>query len=190
MVIFPLIAVSCMGIMFNLPKDLPIGVVNYETSCHLTQNFTKCHKENLSCRLIHEIQSQDSLKVFLYNSTDVAFKDGHKGKLNTIFELPRNFTEILIDRLDLYDNFDDDVTDDSYLSDLAAVHLDNTHLHLTQSLQKNLNRAIERFFKEFLGECGFSKRLAKVTGVVFEDPIYGTEDGTFKDDIFSVFLLA
>lgn len=191
MICFPVMATSMLGLMFDLPDHLPVGVVNLETDCSTPQNVSsKCIKKNLSCGLINEIQAQKLLSVILYNSTEKAWKDGKSGKLNTIFELPRNFTEVLIDRLDLYEDFDDDTIDDYAISDLAAFHLDNTHIHLTQYLQKNLNKAIERFFKKFLVGCGLSKRLARISGVVFQDPIYGSNDGKFTDDLFTVLLLA
>lgn len=186
----PVMAMYMLGIVFNLPTNLPIGIVNSELNCmDHPINTSKCIKKNLSCRLINEIKAENSLKIFLYDSSVAAYRDGKAGKLNTILELPKNFTEILVDRLDLYDNFDDDVTEPEGISDIATIHLDNTHLHLTQFLQKNLNKAVERFFKKFLVECGLSERLARVTGVVFEEPIYGSKDASFKDDLFTPILL-
>lgn len=182
-------AMFMLGIVFNLPTNLPIGIVNSELNCSNHQIVSDCTKKALSCRLIDEIRAEKSLKIFIYDSPHVAFRDGKAGKLNTILELPRNFTEILVDRLDLYDNFDDDVTGQDAISDLAVIHLDNTHLHLTQFLQKSLSRAIERFFKRFIVDCGLSERLARTSGVVFEEPIYGSNDASFKDDLFTPILL-
>lgn len=182
-----------LGFIFKLPSDIPIGVVNFELNCSnftTNRNFTtKCVKENLSCRLIDEIRAEETLNVVFYDSISAALIDGKSGKLNAIFELPQNFTEVLVDRLDLYDNFDDDVTGQNDVSDLAAIRLDNTHLHLTQFLRKSLQKAVERFFEKFLKECRFPERLAKVSGVVFETPIFGSMDGTFLDDIFYGFLV-
>jgi hypothetical protein len=189
----PTIAMITLGFIFTLPNDIPIGIVNFELNCSnftTNRNFTtKCVKANLSCRLIDEIRAEETLKVISYDSISEAFIDGKSGKLNAIFELPQNFTEVLVDRLDLYDNFDDDVIDQNEVSDLAAVHLDNTHLHLTQFLRKSLQKAVERFFEKFLNECRFPERLARVSGVVFENPIFGSKDGTFLDDIFYGYLV-
>ena len=98
----------------------------------------------------------------IFSTFESAWRAGKSGKLLAILKIPRNFTEILIDRLDLYDDFDDDVTEE--VSDLIEINLDNSHLQMTQFVQKNLQKAIERFFKKFLKECNFSERL--VVGLV------------------------
>lgn len=140
-----------------------------------------CQKFNLSCNLISEIKNEPDLSVKLYSSLPNAWHDAKAGKLLTIFDISWNFTEILLSRLGLNDKSD--------VTDLASIHLDNTHLHMTQLLRKSLQRAIERFFKNFLSKCGLSERLAKGIGMNFNKPIYGSEELSVIPDIFIAVLL-
>ncbi len=187
-ILLPVLAISLYSQVFQLPQNLPIGVVNNEIACNFPlKNFTNCQKSNLSCRFVEELRNQQNLNVEIFSTFESAWRAGKSGKLLAILKIPRNFTEILIDRLDLYDDFDDDVTEE--VSDLIEINLDNSHLQMTQFVQKNLQKAIERFFKKFLKECNFSERLARVSGIYFDTPIFGNDELTFADELFTVILM-
>lgn len=166
---------------------MPIGIVNHESNCtnfSLSNLSALCEFENLSCRQIASIEKHERLKPIIYDTFDDAYRDGRAGKLFGIISMRKNISKILERRLESVNEVE--VDEDLFAAD---AYQDLVNLHLSQIALKAIYESLEDSFHGFLvNECNYSEKFSKLSPINFEEPIFGVNDGTFKEDIFSAYL--
>nr|XP_014340265.1 PREDICTED: ABC transporter G family member 23-like [Latimeria chalumnae] len=156
--LLPVIQISliclCLG---GEPKDLPVAVVNNETT-----NFS------LVQHLLSHLDKHSINQVYLNQSA--AFAGAQDGNYWGIIGFEANFTQ------DLFLRMENPKTDEKIVDGGSVnVWLDMTNQQIAFTLEQKLQEAFEGFIKDTLGNRSYLASLP----VKFEDPIYGSKNPNF-----------
>ncbi|XP_011170076.1 ABC transporter G family member 23 isoform X2 [Solenopsis invicta] len=191
-VILPIIAISAFFVSIGGdPKGIKIGIINEEAgNCNFGNNFgnvwndeSTCHFRNLSCRFLHNFGDSIAKQEY-YEDFFEAKRDVQNGKLCGIMYFSQNFSEGFQTRLEHAIYTDDS---DLYASQIQ-VFLDMGDMQIGLVVQKKLYDSFIETSKGIMQDC---KYLTKLTDppIRFEDPIYGTNNLTYRDCILPSFML-
>lgn len=174
-----------IGESFYPPAEMPIGVVNLESNCENFNNSALCVWENISCVRIEAIKAHKILKPVLFDTFDDAFREARTGKFFAILVLRKNFSRVLERRFLEHDEVK--IGEDLYAADL---YRDNFDLHLSQLAFSFMVESVENSLRTFLADfCHFSPKHAKISPIEVGEPIYGVNNGNYKQDVVPPYLL-
>uniref|UniRef100_H3B6Y9 ATP-binding cassette, sub-family H, member 1 n=1 Tax=Latimeria chalumnae TaxID=7897 RepID=H3B6Y9_LATCH len=162
--LLPVIQISliclCLG---GEPKDLPVAVVNNETT-----NFSLV--QHLLSHLDKHSINQVRIHFQVYLNQSAAFAGAQDGNYWGIIGFEANFTQ------DLFLRMENPKTDEKIVDGGSVnVWLDMTNQQIAFTLEQKLQEAFEGFIKDTLGNRSYLASLP----VKFEDPIYGSKNPNF-----------
>lgn len=190
------VALFCLAIGRD-PRGMTLAVVNediptmecqdYSFGCILgnrdkffTDNFDydETHKANLSCRLLSYI-NEDIIRPVYFSNVDSALESVRLGKHWGAMHFKQNYTNSLYDRM--FGMIELKVPNNDTL-DRSEVHvyLDMTNQQVGYTIQLRLTEAYQAFSKGLLSACNIPDELASLP-IVFEEPIYGSNEPTFTE---------
>ncbi|XP_072759545.1 ABC transporter G family member 23-like [Anoplolepis gracilipes] len=178
--LFPLIQVTAFFIgIGGDPKDLTIGIINYETgncnygndigSVWYDEESLTCSFSNLSCRFLHEYGNSIANQKF-YNDMSEATNAVRDGDLVGVMQFNHNFTKTLQRRIN---GFTYAKTED-ILSNEINVFLDMGDMQIGQLMMKKLYERFSEIFEDLMKECKYPSKLSSVP--IRFDAVYSDMD--------------
>ena len=112
-------------------------------------------------------------------SATKAVQNGHAWG---VVSMDHNFTTNLYERIFESLVSDDLKTIDQELLQKSSIRIkmDITNQHIAFTLQMKLVEAFQNFMKQLVSSCDIPEEIASIP-LVFEEPIYGTQELTFTD---------
>ena len=161
-------------------QDSTLGCILGARDTFFTDNFdyNETHKANLSCRFLSYV-NEDIIKPVYFSSIDSALESVKLGKHWGAMHFKENFTNSLYDRmfgmveLKIPDN-------DTFDRSEIHVYMDMTNQQVGYIIQLRLAEAYQAFSKGLLSACKIPDELASIP-IVFEEPIYGSDEPTFTE---------
>lgn len=141
------------------PKDMKMGIVNYESSnCSRTDAKIEgtCPNQNLSCFFLNEIHA-DIFQGIPYNSREKALKDSKRTKIFGFIEIGANFTTNFVGEELLSINDKLGVSRVVHNNSEIAIHIDETDLIRSMFVKREVFFAFSRFIDKFTESCRSSK---------------------------------
>lgn len=137
------------------PKDMKLGIVNYESSyCSRTnaQIESMCENQNLSCFFLNEIHA-GSVQGIPYNSREKAFKDSKRTKIFGFIEIGANFSTNFVGEELMSMNDELGVSRLVHNNSEIAIHIDETDLLRSMFVKREVFFAFSRFIDKFSESC-------------------------------------
>uniref|UniRef100_A0A146LDF7 ABC transporter G family member 20 n=3 Tax=Lygus hesperus TaxID=30085 RepID=A0A146LDF7_LYGHE len=168
----------CLSIGHD-PIGLKLAVVNNElpgvVSCPYGYNTSDCYMNDLSCRYLDHLAARKHHLVS-YENYDEAWYAVKKGWAWGVVDIPSNFSDFLIQRIE-DGRFADDIALNG--SDID-IQLDMSNQQIAAMLSRDFYLALEDFSTEMAESCNVSAKLLSLP-VKFQDPIFGPRVPNFTN---------
>ncbi|XP_076631467.1 ABC transporter G family member 20 [Colletes latitarsis] len=175
------------------PKGVAISIVNEEAgNCDngmnlgnvtYDENEFSCKFADLSCRLIHGINSSILNKIY-YDDYDLAVREIASKKSVGVMYFSRNFSDATQARMD---DFLSTTTEDAIASEIEVM-MYTPDRQISLFVQRQLYDDFFDEYKAIIKECRMSPKFADLP-VRLEDPLFGKKDQNYMTFILPPFLL-
>ena len=154
------------------PRDLIMGLVNYESEYCPSDNSTGCVLSDLGCRMF----SGDSRVILEHTNNE---KEGlervRDGKLWGLLVIQENFTTGLLERLGGGGQQERSSTGQ------VEVHMDMSNQQVALSLQRWVVQTLSNSTASLLSDCSFPAALLHQDPILWREPVYGETDPSFTE---------
>lgn len=155
------------------PRDLIMGLVNYESEYCPSDNSTGCVLSDLGCRMF----SGDSRVILEHTNNE---KEGlervRDGKLWGLLVIQENFTTGLLERLGGGGG-----QQERSSTGQVEVHMDMSNQQVALSLQRWVVQTLSNSTASLLSDCSFPAALLHQDPILWREPVYGETDPSFTE---------
>ena len=171
------------------PENIPIAVVNVESSCNETYYLTGCEANLLGCYFKHALEENSHVKVISYDNITQAEEDTRNRLVRGTIIIPENFSVSYLKKILSPSRFDrflfyfSESDDKVQANDTISVSLDASDTLLDLYMKKAVSESWEEVFKsvsslciEYLGDQGLDLKAFHII-----DPLLGHESSDYRD---------
>ena len=153
------VVLNCVSIG-NSPRNIPIGLVNFESNCS-DKIFTKsCQANLLSCYLEQSLNGTDGLNLQKFSNESEMFDSAKKSNVRATFIVPQNFSVSYLKRVlktneydefvYFYDIFGDELVGEN---EKILISMDMSIQPITDFIRKALKTSIRNFDRRLKKLC-------------------------------------
>ncbi|KAB0795144.1 hypothetical protein PPYR_11983 [Photinus pyralis] len=168
------IATFCLAIGHN-PKDIPVGLLNYEVKQSDCNYTLTCNATHLSCIYLQYLK-ENGLTLIDYFSEEAITTSVNKGKLYAAIIIKANYSTGLRHRIKQW-NF---ASSWDFEQGEIVVVWDTTNAAISNFIKMYLYNWYQLFVQNFLEKCGIKKKVLTLP-VRVEQPVHGSAQLNFTE---------
>ncbi|XP_022918128.1 ABC transporter G family member 20 [Onthophagus taurus] len=169
------IILFCLSIGHD-PTFLNLSVVNYELNegekCYKTH---ECNSTRLSCNFLDYLENR-TLILSYFDTLEKAQDEVRAGNSWAAVHFRHNFSDAIRARL----NDGRSLSEANVISSEVDVYQDISNQNIGSFLKRDLYKAFETFFQDYLEVCGIDRKIGQIP-MRFNEPLYGANAPDFTD---------
>ena len=173
------------------PADLPLALVNFESSCSDEYYMTRCEANQLGCYFKNALNRSDTVNLVPYSNKSLAIEDSKAGRVRGYLEVPSDFSTSFLKRILSSIEYEDFLyfyeveNEELIVKDKKVTFvLDASNPQLSLYIKKAISSSVDDFSKDVSRICkhdlGDSFDLSLVD---IKDPILGQDEISFREFI-------